>query len=84
MHNSESAVPTILCSGFYSYGPNSLLCRTPMGHQWGGFLCGDLASKMREEGCLVLEGDVSPTSSNWDRACEMYACIKGGRVDYGA
>ncbi len=27
---------------------------------------------------------VGPVSSSWDRACEAYAFIKGGRVDYGA
>lgn len=27
---------------------------------------------------------VGPISSNWDRACECYAYLKGGRVDYGA
>jgi triacylglycerol lipase len=27
---------------------------------------------------------VGPISSNWDRACELYAYLKGGRVDYGA
>jgi triacylglycerol lipase len=26
---------------------------------------------------------VGPVSSNWDRACELYAAIRGGRVDYG-
>lgn len=26
---------------------------------------------------------VGAISSNWDRACELYAQIKGGRVDYG-
>ncbi len=27
--------------------------------------------------------DVGPFSSNWDRACEVYAELKGGTVDYG-
>ncbi|GAB9470140.1 hypothetical protein Gpo141_00007393 [Globisporangium polare] len=27
--------------------------------------------------------EVGPLSSNWDRACELYAYIKGGTVNYG-
>jgi triacylglycerol lipase len=30
------------------------------------------------------EASVGPVSSNWDRACELYAQIVGGQVDYGA
>jgi triacylglycerol esterase/lipase EstA (alpha/beta hydrolase family) len=29
------------------------------------------------------EASVGPVSSNWDRACELYAQIVGGQVDYG-
>ncbi|MBT3271901.1 MAG: lipase, partial [Spirochaetales bacterium] len=31
----------------------------------------------------VYTASVGPFSSNWDRACELYAYIKGGTVDYG-
>jgi triacylglycerol lipase len=29
------------------------------------------------------EASIGPVSSNWDRACELYAQVVGGRVDYG-
>jgi len=32
---------------------------------------------------ITYEATVGPVSSNWDRACELYAQIKGTRVDYG-
>ena len=32
----------------------------------------------------VAYASVGPISSNWDRACELYAQIKGTRTDYGA
>lgn len=37
----------------------------------------------RNQGFQVHEASVGPVSSNWDRACELYAQIKGTRVDYG-
>ena len=33
---------------------------------------------------IILVATVSPFSSNWDRAAELYAYLKGGTVDYGA
>jgi triacylglycerol lipase len=30
-----------------------------------------------------MTASIGPFSSNWDRACELFAQIKGGRVDYG-
>ncbi|TYZ68963.1 hypothetical protein PybrP1_000167, partial [[Pythium] brassicae (nom. inval.)] len=35
------------------------------------------------QGYTVYTAAVGPFSSNWDRACELYAQIKGGQVDYG-
>ena len=39
--------------------------------------------KLRQEGFNVYEGVVGPVSSVWDRAIELYYCIRGGTVDYG-
>mmetsp|Transcript_28109 Transcript_28109/g.45098 ORF Transcript_28109/g.45098 Transcript_28109/m.45098 type:complete len:403 (-) Transcript_28109:115-1323(-) len=36
-----------------------------------------------DRGIDVFESNVGPVSSNWDRACELYAQIKGTVVDYG-
>ena len=69
--------PLVLVHGAYGFG------REDLGgyHYWGGPL--DLQEELRERGYLVVTAGVGPVSSNWDRACELYACLAGGRVDYG-
>lgn len=48
---------------------------------WGGLT--NLQQEMRDRGHDVYMVSVSPVASNWDRACELYAQIKGGTVHYG-
>lgn len=48
---------------------------------WGGLR--DIQEDLRKNGYQAYTASVGPISSNWDRACELYACIKGGTVDYG-
>ncbi|SMO78201.1 esterase/lipase family protein [Melghirimyces algeriensis] len=50
-------------------------------HYWGGSR--SIAESLRKKGYEVYTTDIGTFSSNWDRACELYAQIKGGRVDYG-
>ena len=50
---------------------------------WGLFQ-GDLLHRLEEEtGSECYAAAVGPLSSAWDRACELYAQLAGGRVDYG-
>ncbi len=79
----EDETPTILVHGFNGYGPD-VKASDLIGNYWGGFAAGNLAETLRNKNQEVYEANVSPLESNWDRACELYACIKGGRVDYGA
>ncbi|WP_129044471.1 esterase/lipase family protein [Companilactobacillus metriopterae] len=51
---------------------------------WGGKTTDIITRLNNETGHTVYEGVVSPFGSDWDRACELYAYIKGGTVDYGA
>jgi triacylglycerol lipase len=44
----------------------------------------DVVRQYESQGFTVFQASVGPVSSNWDRACELYAQIKGTRVDYGA
>ena len=69
--------PIVLVHGFIGWGPDE------MGNYryWGG--SEDLARVLRDSGYTVLVASVGPVSSNWDRAVELYAQIKGGQVDYG-
>ena len=74
---AESGQPIILVHGFGGWGRNDV----PGFYYWGGFT--DLEATLREAGYRVHTAEIGPFSSNWDRACELYAFIKGGRVDYG-
>ncbi|MBN1834710.1 MAG: triacylglycerol lipase [Spirochaetales bacterium] len=69
--------PLVLVHGAYGFGREAL-----WGYRyWGGRV--DLQQELVERGHAVLTAAVGPVSSNWDRACELYACLAGGRVDYG-
>ncbi|HDK7168848.1 TPA: lipase [Clostridium botulinum] len=69
--------PIILVHGFMGFGRDELL-----GYKyWGGVV--DLQEKLNASGHETYTATVGPVSSNWDRACELYAYIVGGTVDYG-
>ncbi len=69
--------PLVLVHGFTGWGPEE------MGgyHYWGG--TDNIAAMLNDAGYETGVAAVGPLSSNWDRACELYAYIRGGRVDYG-
>ena len=74
---ADNDYPLVLVHGFIGWGRDELL-----GFKyWGGF--GDVQETLNQRGYRVYTGVVGPFSSNWDRACELYAQIKGGTVDYG-
>jgi triacylglycerol lipase len=69
--------PLVLVHGFTGWGRDELL-----GFKyWGGFE--DLQAILDQAGHRTYTGVVGPLASNWDRACELYAHLKGGTVDYG-
>jgi len=70
--------PIVLVHGLTGFGNNG----DALVQYWGGST--DIASALREEGYPVHVAVIDTLASNWDRACELYAFIKGGRVDYGA
>lgn len=49
---------------------------------WGATSC-DLIKNISDEGHECYAASVGPISSNWDRACELYAQLMGTTVDYG-
>ncbi len=69
--------PIILLHGFAGWGEEELLEY----NYWGGF--NSIKEYLTNEGHETLVATVGPFSSNWDRACELYAFIKGNTVDYG-
>jgi len=70
--------PIVLVHGFLGFDAEHIV-KFPY---WGGAT--DLEKELRAYGYPVHTAAVGPVSSNWDRACELYAFIRGGRVDYGA
>lgn len=49
---------------------------------WGA-TTGALIPRLTDNGYECYEASVGPISSCWDRACELYAQMTGGTVDYG-
>ncbi|WP_291425481.1 triacylglycerol lipase [Deinococcus sp.] len=75
----NTSVPIVLIHGFVGFGRNEL---GGVIKYWGGIY--DVQEDLRSKGYNVFTAAVGPISSNWDRAAELYAQIKGGCVDYGA
>lgn len=48
-----------------------------------GLVNGDMLDDLRADGIECYSASVGKISSNWDRACELYAQLTGTRVDYG-
>jgi triacylglycerol lipase len=69
--------PIVLVGGWMSWSSEEM----HNFNYWGGWT--DLAQYLKNQGHDVYVADIGPISSNWDRACELYAFIKGGTVDYG-
>lgn len=76
--------PYIFVHGMGGWAPtNSFYKLSPY---WGGGLSlsdTDLISILNEQGVKAYAPAVGPLSSAWDRACELYAQLVGGTVDYG-
>ena len=76
--HAGNSYPLVLVHGFIGWGPEE------MGgyHYWGGR--DNIPAMLRAGGHESHAVAIGPVASNWDRACELYAYLKGGRVDYGA
>lgn len=72
--------PVILIPGVFGWGRGEML----LGRPYFGMFSSDIQEDLKSEGFTVYTANPGPVSSNWDRACELYAIIKGGQVDYGA
>lgn len=80
-HSGNNA-PVILVHGYLGFGPE--LSRYSGFHYWGGFDDLSIYLQRYRGPRTVYAASVGPISSNWDRAAELFAQIKGGCVDYGA
>ena len=70
--------PIVLVHGLFGWGGTEVLGL----NYWGGF--SSLRDILNDAGYNVYTPSIGPVASNWDRACELYAYLVGGTVDYGA
>lgn len=72
--------PVIVVHGFLCWGSETKLNQfMPAFGMWTG----NAQVAILQEGVPCFTPHVGPFSSMWDRACLLYAMLKGGRVDYG-
>jgi triacylglycerol lipase len=69
--------PIILLHGFLGWGRDEAL----EFNYWGGIV--DVQEHLKGHDFQTFTAASGPISSSWDRACEIFAQIKGGVVDYG-
>ncbi|KAJ3162624.1 hypothetical protein HK101_000729, partial [Irineochytrium annulatum] len=77
--SSGNAYPIVMVHGLLGWGEKPLV---GLLKYWGG-ITSDLVGLLRGNGYTVYQPHMGPVSSNWERACELYAQIVGARVDYG-
>jgi triacylglycerol lipase len=73
----QNDAPIILLHGFSGWGRDEALGF----NYWGGIV--DVQEHLKQHDYQVFTTASGPFSSSWDRACEIFAQIKGGVVDYG-
>lgn len=73
----ENRYPVVFVHGFMGFDHLEF----PSFSYWGGVH--DFVGNFNSLGIEAYSAKIGPVSSVYDRACELYAFIKGGRVDYG-
>ena len=74
---SPNNYPVVMVHGLFGWGNDELFGI----NYWGGK--SSLREDLESKGYEVYTPTIGSVSSNWDRACELYAYLKGGTVDYG-
>lgn len=77
---TKNNYPFVLVSGLFSYGEEEFLSRI---FPYFGLWKTDVRKLYNEQGIKCYTPSTGPFSSAWDKACELYAAIVGGTVDYG-
>lgn len=73
--------PTVLVHGLLGWGYNDGINNVV---PYWGMTSGNMQNYLEDYGYETYAASVGPISSAWDRACELYAQLVGGTVDYGA
>ncbi|MBR6512093.1 MAG: hypothetical protein IKT24_01285 [Clostridia bacterium] len=72
--------PYVFIHGMLGFGQDELVYK--YFPYWGMLAC-DLVKMINDEGGEACAPTISSLGSAWDRACEIYAQLTGGTVDYG-
>lgn len=81
MIDKKSSYPVILVPGVLGYGDDNKLSKIV---PYFGTMSASVAKTVRSLGMDCYTASFTPAAGIWDRACELYAQIVGGTVDYGA
>ena len=76
----KDCAPIVFVHGLGGWGQGALFDLF-MPH-WG-MMFGSMRKHLNSLGYETCAVSLGPVSSTWDRACELYAHLTGGRVDYG-
>ena len=76
----RSRYPVVLLHGMFGWGQQQALERVI---PYFGFYNVNIRKMFEWEGVKAVAPSMGPFSSAWDRACEVYAQLVGGTVDYG-
>lgn len=76
----KTKYPLIFVHGMFGWGENEGINKKAP--YWGA-TTGSLTEYLSGEGIESYAASTGPMSSAWDQACELYAQLRGTRVDYG-
>lgn len=80
LNTNSNVCPAVFVHGMFGWGGGEGINKyLPY---WGA-TTGDLVKWLNDNGYESYSASVGPMSSAWDQACELYAQLKGERVDYG-
>ena len=76
----ENKYPVVLCHGMFGYGQQEITERLL---PYFGLYRLNIRKMFNEQGVHCVAPSLGPFTGAWDRACECYAQLVGGTVDYG-
>lgn len=80
MERMQTRYPLVFVHGMYGWGDSQGINKKAP--YWGG-TTGSITEYLSDKGIECYAASEGPISSAWDQACELYAQLKGTRVDYG-
>ncbi|MEG1416636.1 MAG: lipase [Clostridium sp.] len=69
--------PIVFLHGFMGWGEKNSSGENYFGGEYS------IIENLNNSGYKAFSPDLGSLASNWDRACELYAYLVGGKVDYG-